>query len=97
MKLSIKLKKKILVVNLIKLFISKSGKNFLEEIKNLIEIIKQYNDNNILDIFLEGNILNIALFKYERQFIEFFKNNKKTLNDNFKISKRKLKYYFKTY
>ena len=76
-------KEKILVVeiNIIKLFISKSGKNFLDEIKNLIEIIKQYNDNNILDIFLEGNSLKIALFKYEQHFIEYFNNNKKELKD----------------
>ena len=76
-------KEKIFVVeiNIIKLFISKSGKNFLDEIKNLIEIIKQYNDNNILDIFLEGNSLKIALFKYEQHFIEYFNNNKKELKD----------------
>ena len=76
-------KEKILVVeiNLIKLFISKSDKNFFDEIKNLIEIIKQYNDNNILDIFLEGNSLNIALFKYEQPFFEYFNNNKKELKN----------------
>ena len=76
-------KEKILVVeiNLIKLFISKSDKNFFDEIKNLIEIIKQYNDNNILDIFLEGNSLNIAIFKYEQRFIEYFNNKKKELKD----------------
>jgi hypothetical protein len=59
-------KEKILIIeiNLIKLFISKLGKNLLDEIKYIIEKIKKYNNNHILDIYLEGNSLNLALFKY---------------------------------
>ena len=35
----------------------------------------------VLDIFLEGNSLNIAIYNYEQRFIEYFNNNKKELND----------------
>jgi len=38
-------------------------------------------DNNILDIYLEGNSLNIVLFKYEIRFIEYFNNKNKELKD----------------
>ena len=71
----------IIEINLIKLFISISGKDLLYKIKNIINYIKRYNDNNILDIFLEGNSLNIALYKYEIRFIEYFNNKNKELED----------------
>ena len=72
----------IIEINLIKLFNSISGKDLLYEIKNIIDSIKRYNDNNILDIFLEGNSLNIALYKYEIRFIEYFNNKNKELEDD---------------
>lgn len=71
----------IIEINLIKLY-KNSGMNFLNTIKKKIKLIKNENKSEDLDIFLEGNNLNIAIYKYEERFIDYFKNNKYELSNN---------------
>jgi len=67
----------IININLFQLYSNNDTINILEMI---IEIIKNINNNNIYDIFIEGNGINFVIKRYKLNFDEYYSQKNKKLD-----------------
>ena len=68
-----------LIIN-INLFQFYKNNNSIKELKMIIKIIKYINNNNIINIFIEGNGINFVIKRYKLNFVEFFLKKSKQLD-----------------